>query len=711
MPNESSSRSRASRLVGFVLAGIGLAIVLTVGAVAAKRWLTETARARANEVLKRAAAYADVDYENVDVDLLLPVAHVHALTIRPVATGLTLRVGDVAVRKFTEGALAPLAMDLSLRDVTADLPPQMPAMPWALANSLDLPLVGDVTVAYRYDATSRELDVERLGFALHDLGALTLSANVAGVSFEVPSALPGLDLSKLGDPATTAAVIAGMAGPVLTALHETALARAELRYDDRGLLPRLVMAAALQSQQSVVSAARRLSDGVEDSLNNAPGVDAAMRAQIRQFLARPGALTLVTAPKVPIPIMRFVVGAGAGSFPDLHLTMSVSEGPDLVESATAAVPQQLQKLATASRGAMRAGAWDDARRLAMAAHALAPDDELSIALQRELPAPTTTPAPPPVEQQHVEIEREPPAPKTAPAPPPVEQQHVEIEREPPPSDTCDDWRSAPPRCAVGFVRRYYENLSRGDCAAAAAMWGVRQEDKRAQCEKAASAFRITDIAITNTDTDGVDVALRTDEVDKQKKLVVANWALSVRLVPGNPWSIVDLRGNSAGPAVPAGARERSSGQSAAGSPPSLAGPLPDGLPFAVGARRQEIRARLGQPSYEKDRGYWANTTIDMFPNVVPGSLSLSYLYDTRTLRVRQAEATVPGWASVGYISDVVARMAGRSVSGSARRALASVGEQGARQAGFSVGSLQGTIERQDETRIYVAVWEPGTHRR
>ncbi len=688
MPNESSSRSRASRLVGFVLAGIALAIVLVAGAIAAKRWLTETARARANEVLKRAAAYADVDYENVDVDILPPVAHVHALTIRPVATGFTLRVGDVAVRKFTEGALAPLAMDLSLRDVTADLPPQMPPMPWALASALDRPLVGDVTVAYRYEATSRELDVEHIGLALQDLGALTLSAHVAGVSFEVPSALPGLDLSKLGDPATSAAVLASLAGPVLAALHDTALARAELRYEDHGLLPRLVMAAALQSQQSAPSAARRLSDGVEDALNNAPGVDATMRAQIRQFLARPGSLALVTAPKVPIPIMRFVVGAGAGSFPDLHLTMSVSEGPDLVESATAAVPQQLQKLAAASREATRAGAWDDARRLAMAAHALAPDDAVSIGLQGDLPAPPPTPAAPRVEPRR-----------------------VEVEREPPPSDTCDDWRSAPPRCAVGFVRRYYENLSRGDCAAAAAMWGVRQDDKRAQCEKASSAFRITDIAITNTDTEGVDLALRTEEVDKQKKLVVTNWALSVRLVPGDPWSIVDLRGSNAGPMVPAGAQSPSPGQGAAGSPASLGGPLPSGLPFAVGASRQEIRARLGRPSYEKDRGYWANTTIDMFPEVVPGSLSLSYLYDTRTLRVRQAEATLPGSASVDYIANVVARMAGRSVSGSARRALASVGEQGARQAGFSVGSLQGTIERQDETRIYVAVWEPGTHRR
>jgi hypothetical protein len=56
-------------------------------------------------------------------------------------------------------------------------------------------------------------------------------------------------------------------------------------------------------------------------------------------------------------------------------------------------------------------------------------------------------------------------------------------------------------------------------------------------------------------------------------------------------------------------------------------------------------------------------------------------------------------------------MAGRSVGSSVQRAVVAVGEQGARQAESKVGSIQGTIERQDEARIYVAVWEPGTHRR
>src|SRR5262245_31060748 len=288
MSDESPPGSRTSRWVAFVLTGVALTVLLVVGGVVGKRWLTRTARARANEVLKRAAAYADVDYDDVDVELIPPAAHIRALTIRPVASGFTLRVGDVAVRRFTEGALAPLVMDVSLRGVTAELPPRAPTMPWALSSVFDGPLVGDVAIAYRYQTATNEVDLGHLEVALRDLGSLTLAANVAGVSFEVPQVLPGIDVTKLDDPAAAAAMLASLAAPVLRTLHETALARAEVRYEDHGLLPRMVMAAALQSQQTAIAAARRLSDAVEDSLDNAPGIDAATRAELRQFLARPG---------------------------------------------------------------------------------------------------------------------------------------------------------------------------------------------------------------------------------------------------------------------------------------------------------------------------------------------------------------------------------------------------------------------------------------
>lgn len=146
---------------------------------------------------------------------------------------------------------------------------------------------------------------------------------------------------------------------------------------------------------------------------------------------------------------------------------------------------------------------------------------------------------------------------------------------PPPSASkgCEDWRSAPPTCAVGFVRQYYENLSGGNCEAAGMQWGVRGEQRRVQCAKASAAFHVQSIALTRADPSGVDVAVHADEVAKSGGGLLTSWSVGLRLVPGNPWSIVDLKGTkvasvaAAAPVAPAPAAECADWRSA---PPSCA---------------------------------------------------------------------------------------------------------------------------------------------
>jgi hypothetical protein len=107
---------------------------------------------------------------------------------------------------------------------------------------------------------------------------------------------------------------------------------------------------------------------------------------------------------------------------------------------------------------------------------------------------------------------------------------------------CEDWKSASPTCAVGFVRQYYENLSRGNCDGAGAQWAVRGERRRKQCAKAHSTFNVQSVAVTRADSSGVDVTVQADELAKAGRVRLTSWSLGVRLAPGNPWSIVDLKG-------------------------------------------------------------------------------------------------------------------------------------------------------------------------
>jgi hypothetical protein len=159
-------------------------------------------------------------------------------------------------------------------------------------------------------------------------------------------------------------------------------------------------------------------------------------------------------------------------------------------------------------------------------------------------------------------------------------------------------------------------------------------------------------------------------------------------------------------------------QQGGGLPLATAGDrtLPPYLPFPVGAPRSEIRAKLGEPTIHKDRGYWRNSTVDRFDAVVPDWLTVSYLYDVETLRVRQSEAvfwnwpSFDGWDSIEYLVSTLERMAGRSIGPAGRQAIESI-SRGDSKAEFSSGQLRGQLERQDVNRVYVAVWEHGFHKR
>jgi len=144
--------------------------------------------------------------------------------------------------------------------------------------------------------------------------------------------------------------------------------------------------------------------------------------------------------------------------------------------------------------------------------------------------------------------------------------------------------------------------------------------------------------------------------------------------------------------------------------------LPPYLPFPVGSLRSEIRAKLGEPTGYKDRGFWRNSTADLFDAAVPDWLNVSYIYDVSSLRVRQSEAvfwnwpSFDGWNSIDYVVLTLERMAGRSMGTTARQAVERIAS-GDPKAEFSSGRLVGHLERQAANRLYLAVWEDGFHER
>lgn len=129
--------------------------------------------------------------------------------------------------------------------------------------------------------------------------------------------------------------------------------------------------------------------------------------------------------------------------------------------------------------------------------------------------------------------------------------------------------------------------------------------------------------------------------------------------------------------------------------------------FAVGTPEQEVRAVLGDPA-RTSPGYWQNTRSVLY-EPVPDRISLGYLYDQSTNQIRQTEASFA--QSIGDLTMQVTvnGMLGSRAAPEVIEGLKQVYRRERDRYSFQQGNLKGVIERNNQDRIYVGVWEADLH--
>jgi tRNA A-37 threonylcarbamoyl transferase component Bud32 len=137
-------------------------------------------------------------------------------------------------------------------------------------------------------------------------------------------------------------------------------------------------------------------------------------------------------------------------------------------------------------------------------------------------------------------------------------------------------------------------------------------------------------------------------------------------------------------------------------------PLNRSIPgFATGTSAAEVQDLLGGPTRSRD-GYWPNTRSDLY-ELVPNQVTLAYIYDRSTDRVRQTEASF-----AQSVDPLVMRVTlngmlnGRSTE-AIEQALGQIRDRQRNSYSFTSGNLEGVIERNDSDRIYIGIWEEDLH--
>ncbi|MBD2461591.1 serine/threonine protein kinase [Oscillatoria sp. FACHB-1407] len=127
----------------------------------------------------------------------------------------------------------------------------------------------------------------------------------------------------------------------------------------------------------------------------------------------------------------------------------------------------------------------------------------------------------------------------------------------------------------------------------------------------------------------------------------------------------------------------------------------------VGTSEDEIVGLLGEPNRAGD-GYWRNTRTALY-DVIPNKVTLAYIYDRDTSRVRQSEASFAQSVDPLTMQVTLNGMLGGRLTEDVEDALKRVRERDSNRYTFESNGLEGIIERNNRDRIYIAVWEADLH--
>lgn len=137
-------------------------------------------------------------------------------------------------------------------------------------------------------------------------------------------------------------------------------------------------------------------------------------------------------------------------------------------------------------------------------------------------------------------------------------------------------------------------------------------------------------------------------------------------------------------------------------------PTGDGIPgFQPGIEKNDVLRMLGVPS-GTSRGYWPNTRA-VFYELIPEQVSLGFLFDRHTERIRQTEASFTQGVDSQIVLLTLNGMLGCQLNDKIQQGLQQVQQGQSRQYFFNLNSLKGVIERHHSDRLYIGIWEADLH--
>jgi serine/threonine-protein kinase len=130
--------------------------------------------------------------------------------------------------------------------------------------------------------------------------------------------------------------------------------------------------------------------------------------------------------------------------------------------------------------------------------------------------------------------------------------------------------------------------------------------------------------------------------------------------------------------------------------------------FPLGMTEQNIADLLGKPT-KNSSGYWPNSRALLYQNVVPQDITLGYLTDAETTKVRQAEIAFASSVKLETIKQEIQKLMQDNYSPEIEHYLEQIYFKTSDRHYFQVDNIKGVVEPTPERRLYFAIWDSGFH--
>ncbi|MGC1396816.1 MAG: hypothetical protein WA828_21350 [Coleofasciculaceae cyanobacterium] len=129
--------------------------------------------------------------------------------------------------------------------------------------------------------------------------------------------------------------------------------------------------------------------------------------------------------------------------------------------------------------------------------------------------------------------------------------------------------------------------------------------------------------------------------------------------------------------------------------------------FQPGIMKNDVLRMLGTPT-RISGGYWPNTRAVSY-ELIPEQVSLGFLFDRRSQRIRQTEASFKNGVNSRIVLMTLNSMLGCKINEPIQRGLQQVQKGQFKNYYFKLNTLEGVIEQQKNNRIYIGIWEEDLH--